>query len=399
MVDLLRRSLKNPFANFGSWFGGAPTARVVNGAVVVLTQELANVSASAGKPRNFGAVRRAIEMLANDLATVPLVVVRRDGTELTDHPAIDLLTGESNGVPVQLLRAWAIGKALDAGGNSYLGIERDSRGVPRGLLPLDAASVEVGYVAGTGLVYRVAGELVDAGDLLHFRGGLDTEQPWLGRSPLDSPSQVLMAAAVAEVALAIMAGTGMVGKIIAKHPGTLSDPASLGDAWAARHSLPENVGKPVFAGEGITPDVAAADGPARTMEAIRLGRAEVGVMFGIPAQLLAEGAGRGSAEVGQEYANFGVRPRAELIAAEMSAKLLAPGERFRHELYPLTIGDFITAGRAYPSLVQVGALASDDVRKRMGLRQLGGEYAVPKPIISGVTPQEQPAKEGAADAD
>lgn len=371
--------------------------RVVN-AAVVLTQELANVSTNAVLPRNFGAVRRAIEMLANDLATVPLVVVRRDGTELTDHPAIDLLTGESNGVPVQLLRAWAIGRSLDAGGNAYLGIQRDGSGVPRGLVPLDDASVEVAFDAGVGLVYRVAGEPVDASDLLHFRGGLDTAQPWLGRSPLDSPSQVLMAAATAEVALAIMAGSGMVGKIIAKHPGALSDPVGLGDAWGGRHSLPENVGKPAFAGEGVAPELAASDGPARTMEAIRLGRSEVGVMFGIPAQLLADGAGRGSAEVGQEYANFGVRPRAELLAAEMSAKLLAPGERFRHELHPLTIGDFIAAGRAYPSLVQVGALASDDVRKRMGLRQLGGEYAVPKPIISGVTPQEQPAKEGAADA-
>jgi hypothetical protein len=75
------------------------------------------------------------------------------------------------------------------------------------------------------------------------------------------------------------------------------------------------------------------------------------------------------------------------IDRELTRKLLPPGQMLHTDLTPITIGDFRTAGRAYAQLVQVGVLAPNDARRRMGLEPWPG-LDEPKPVISGVDPNQ-----------
>ena len=110
----------------------------------------------------------------------------------------------------------------------------------------------------------------------------------------------------------------------------------------------------------------------------------VASIFGVPAAYLEASDARTQPEVAQMYANA-LHAWSVSWCAEVTGKLCAPGQRMSIDFTPITQGDFLTAGRAYAQLMQVGALAPNDVRRRIGLPPWPG-LDEPRPVISGVTP-------------
>lgn len=360
-----------------------------------------DTSTLSSLPRDLAgvpAIVRAIQLISLDCARLPLEQRRRNGERVEDSAAISLLEGDAcdymSGVE---LRAWLRACAL-ATGNGYAFIRRDlSTGTPVALEPLAADAVTIS-TEGPTPTYKMGDQPVDSMSILHFKALVDPSAPWLGVSPVTQCARVLSTQAILDQVAEEFAKGGMIGKMGVVHPGPLTSAArtAMADAWATTHQDPANAGRPAFFGEAMEPKQLAADACARMLEAKRFGVAEVARAFNVPPQLLYEGEGRATFEVMQTYASSCLAGVLALEDAELTRKLCPVGQRIRHDLSPITVGDFVTAGRAYAQLVQVGVLAPNDVRRRMGLHEIDG-MDTPEPVISGVTPQDQQGEQDNAD--
>ena len=379
------------WSKFWRWRGSGNTVVVWDtGTLSSLPRDLSSVPA----------IVRAIQLISLDCARRPIEQRRRNGERIEDSDAISLLTGDCcDYMSGTELRAWLRACAL-ATGNGYAFIRRDlSTGAPVALEPLAADAVTI-TTEGPAPTYKMGDAPVDAMSILHFKALVDPSAPWLGVSPISQCSRVLSTQAILDQVAEEFAKGGMIGKLGVVHPGPLTSAArtAMADAWAATHQDSANAGRPAFFGEAMEPKQLAADACARMLEAKRFGVAEVARAFNVPPQLLYEGEGRATFEVMQTYASTCLAGILALEDAALTRKLCPAGQRITHDISPITVGDFVTAGRAYAQLVQVGAIAVNDVRRRMGLNEIKG-MDTPKPVISGVTPQNDPNNADAAQGD
>lgn len=345
------------------------------------------------------AIMRAISLISTDSARLQLIVRRRDGSVVDDSPVLDLLEGEQTSILSGFeLRRWLACSALTYG-NGYLWIRRDiGTGEPVALDPVDPPAVNVKLEGGEAR-YLINNVEVDDSNLIHVRAFPDPLSPWLGVSPITQCRRVLSTQAVLDQVAEELAKTGFVGKLAIEHPGPLTAKAraEMREKWMEQHHGGDKIGVPAFFGEGMKSAQLAADAAGRLLEAKKHGVEDVARAFGIPPQLLWQGEGRSQPETAQAYATHCLAPFCSGIDRELSRKLLPPGQNLHTDLTPITVGDFRTAGRAYAQLVQVGVLAPNDARRRMGLTPIDG-LDEPKPVISGVDPNQN-AQDAQEDAD
>jgi HK97 family phage portal protein len=368
----------------GSWLGKFFRRPIAQTIISYTPLTFTTVSADLlGVP----AIVRAVNLISTDSARLDLTVTRRDGSVVQDSPAVDLLYGNTASfLSGYEMRKWLATSALYFG-NGYLLIRRDLRtGDPVALDPVDPSAVSV-EIKGSEARYIVNNSVVDDSSLIHVRASTDPRSPWLGVSPIDQCSRVLGTQAILDQCIEELAKSGFVGKLAVEHPGPLTATArdSMRTKWAEQHSGADKLGFPAFFGEGMKASQMAADAASRLMDAKRMGIGEVARAFGVPPQLLYEGEGRSQPEIAQAYVTHCLAPFCAGIDAELSRKLLPPGERIKTDLVPITQGDFRTAGKAYAALIQVGALAPNDARVRLGLPRIAG-LDDPAPVISGITP-------------
>lgn len=346
------------------------------------------------------AVMRAISLISTDSARLELHVRRRDGSAVQDSPALTLLEGsESSILGGYELRRWLAASALTYG-NGYLWIRRDvGTGEAVALDPVDPAAVAVSLEDGSA-TYTINQKPVDEMNLIHVRAFPDPLSPWLGVSPVSQCRRVLSTQAILDQVAEELAKTGFVGKLAIEHPGPLTANAreQMRIKWAEQHYGGDKVATPAFFGENMKAAQLAADAAGRLLEAKRHGVEDVARAFGIPPQLLYQGEGRSQPETAQAYATHCLAPFCAGIDREFTRKLLPPGQTLHTDLTPITVGDFRTAGRAYAQLVQVGVLAPNDARRRMGLPVVAG-LDVPKPVISGVDPNQNDPQDAEDNAD
>ena len=379
----------------GSWLGKFFRRPIAQTIISYTPLTFTTVSADLlGVP----AIVRAVNLISTDSARLDLTVTRRDGSVVEDSPAVELLYGNTASfLSGYEMRKWLATSALYFG-NGYLLIRRDLRtGDPVALDPVDPSAVSV-EIKGSEARYIVNNQVVDDSSLIHVRASTDPRSPWLGVSPIDQCSRVLGTQAILDQAIEELAKSGFVGKLAIEHPGPLTATArdSMRTKWAEQHSGADKLGFPAFFGEGMKASQMAADAASRLMDAKRLGIGEVARAFGVPTQLLYEGEGRSQPEIAQAYVTHCLAPFCAGIDAELSRKLLPPGERMKTDLVPITQGDFRTAGKAYAALIQVGALAPNDARVRLGLPRIAG-LDDPAPVISGITPIANLADAGEGD--
>ena len=194
------------------------------------------------------------------------------------------------------------------------------------------------------------------------------------------------------------APTGLVGKVAFSHPGALQPAVrdAMRTAYMTQHGAAANSATPIFVGEGMKVEQLAQSMAKDVAAARAAGVKEVAALFGVPAAMLDMSDARTQPEIAQLYSNA-LSAWSANWAAELTSKLAAPGTAVSFDFSPITQGDFRTAGRAYAQLLQVGALAPNDVRKRMGFAPWPG-LDEPKPVISGVTPQQDAQQEEQPDA-
>lgn len=333
------------------------------------------------------AVQRCLTLIAGDVARCPVTVTDGAGNRVSDVTietllsvqAWEMLTGAE-------FRRWMVSEALTTG-NAFARIDIDNQGQPVALVPLATGDMSFTQDPDGTIAWTYKGVRVDYQFLLHWRALPTPGNPYWGTSPLAAASTTLEGLAYLETAFNAYAKAGGIPKLGFSHPGALRPDVrnDMRTVFMSQHGSASAAATPVFVGEGmkIEPLVPSMASDLATLRAN--GIREVASLFGVPAAYLDASDARTQPEIAQQYVSSCLEAWSVSWMAETTSKLARPGVRVAIDFSPVTQGDFRTAGRAYSQLVQVGCLAPNDVRKRLGFPPVEG-MDVPQPVISGVTP-------------
>jgi HK97 family phage portal protein len=282
-------------------------------------------------------------------------------------------------------------------GNAFAVVVVDTAGSPVALRPVATSDVSMQQQTDGSVEWRFQGQPFDYGLVLHFKALPTPGNPYWGTSPLAAASNTLEGLAALETVFTAVSRSGGIGKLAFSHPGGLQPAVrdAMRAAFMQQHGAAATVGTPIFVGEGMKVEQLGQTMVADLAAARAAGAKEVAAIFGIPAAMLDASDARTQPEIAQMYCNALLGWSASWMA-EVTSKLAAPGTRVSLDFSPITQGDFRTAGRSYAQLLQVGALSPNDVRTRLGFAPWPG-LDEPKPVISGVTPQGQPANDSQGD--
>lgn len=333
------------------------------------------------------AVQRCINTIASDIARCPVIATDKQGNPVPEPTVLELLEGQAWGdvLTGADLRRWMVAECLTTG-NAFAVVITDTAGQPVALRPISTNDVSMEQQTDGTVVWSYKGVQFDYSYAVHWKALPTPGNPYWGSSPLATSSTTLNALAYLESAFNANAKTGNLGKLSFSHPGAVKPETldAIRTAFTNRHMTPTGAAVPIFVGEGMKIEQVAQSMTADLLSARAAGVREVAALFGVPAAMLDQSDARTQPEIAQMYANA-LAGWAESWMAEVTSKLAAPGVRVRIDFSPITQGDFRTAGRAYAQMTQVGCLAPNDVRRRLGFPPVPG-LDTPRPVISGVSP-------------
>jgi HK97 family phage portal protein len=201
-----------------------------------------------------------IRVISEDVASLPLILYRRDGVDkvrATDHPLYRVLHDAPNPVMTSMVFRETLQAHALAWGNAYAEKETNSSGRTVALWPLRPDRMTVSW-EGARKVYDyvvtpgTAPIRIPSDRVFHLMGiGGDGLVGWsilrLARETLASTI------ALREYGNRVMQNDARPG-VILSHPGVLSDPAAkrLADSWDANHGGFTNAGRTAVLEEGIT---------------------------------------------------------------------------------------------------------------------------------------------------
>lgn len=333
------------------------------------------------------AVQRCINTIASDIARCPVIATDKQGNPVPEPTVLELLEGQAWGdvLTGADLRRWMVAECLTTG-NAFAVVITDTAGQPVALRPISTNDVSMEQQTDGTVVWSYKGVQFDYSYAVHWKALPTPGNPYWGSSPLAASSTTLNALAYLESAFNANAKTGNLGKLSFSHPGAVKPETldAIRTAFTNRHMTPTGAAVPIFVGEGMKIEQVAQSMTADLLSARAAGVREIAALFGVPAAMLDQSDARTQPEIAQMYANA-LAGWAESWMAEVTSKLAAPGVRVRIDFSPITQGDFRTAGRAYAQMTQVGCLAPNDVRRRLGFPPVPG-LDTPRPVISGVSP-------------
>lgn len=325
------------------------------------------------------AVNRAVSLIANDIARLPLRIASQhaDGSLIDQTgPTQRLLTQQ----PTQALHshAWRrhIVREYLLHGNCYCWIQRSGRGEALQLVPLEAGTVRTEWQDGS-LVYihNDLGELYPS-DVLHFRmpGGIDGLD---GAGLVDVGREALAQLRSQQRVAASVAANTVQPRVVLKHPGKLSTEM----AAAAKAKFQANI-----SGAGAGGTVLLQDG--MTVETLNVkvtdldfiavcnwSIAEVSRLTGVPVTMLSEHSHStfsNVVELNRSYLDTCLSHHVAMLSAEISAKLLPSTRIVDFDTTALTRGTLGDQVAAWAVAVDRGVLTRNEMRQRLGLNPIEG---------------------------
>ena len=323
------------------------------------------------------AVVRAIQLISSDIARLPLVIERNDGTIVENSPILDLLNRDaSRWQSAYEFRRYLTSNALQSGNGMAL-IRRDSTGnvVELQPMPSDVGSSEM---TENGVEYRLNGtNMLSADQVLHIGCIPDPLNPCWYLSPLDVSEFAMRLAADQDAAHSALVRTGSMGKVAIKHPGAMSDESveAIRDAWAKMHATADGASRPLILREGMTAERISQETSVSNIDSRKFSIQEIARAFGVPPEMLFQqggGALSSQAETARAYADGAIAAWASAWEAEVTRKLCAPGERARIDTRPITRGSLKDQGMAWSKLVLAGIASPNDARMAIGLPPIAG---------------------------
>lgn len=386
-----------PFVGFLSRIFGFKNA-------VVVYAQAPGFDGAQPHPTTLPAVIRATQLIANDVARLPVRIERADGSLVTDSPVIDLLTREaSRWQSGYEFRRYLTGNALTAG-NGIAIIRRDSSGAVVELQPVpsDAASCEL---TDRGTIYQIGTTQLTADQVLHVGCYPDPLNPAWFVSPIDGASFAMNLAAAQDAAHKALVHTGSMGKVALKHPGAMADETveAIRDAWATMHATPEGAARPLILREGMTAEKISQETATSNIDSRKFSVQEIARAFGVPPEMLYQqggGALASQVETARAYVDGALTQWVSAWESELTRKLCAPGERVRLDTDILLRGNLKDAGMAFSKLVLAGIMSPNDARARLGLAPMEGldtpMVSMPGGASAATGPDNNPEESGNA---
>jgi HK97 family phage portal protein len=370
----------------------------------------AGVGITEGSALSIAAVWQAVRIISETVASLPLILYRRDGSgrnRASEHSLYFLLHDEPNPeTPALVWRETILAHAL-TWGNGYAEIQRDFMGNPIALWIMTPDTIEPVRDEEDRLVYRQrrtdgGHTVIPARDVFHLRGlcwdGLK------GYSVVKTARDSLGLTMATERFGARWFGSGSRPSGVLEHPGRLSDDARtrLRDDWERMHSGVGNSSRVAILEEGLKFEalsVPPEDAQFLGTRQFQLG--EVARWFNLPPSKLRDPQASSYSSLEQENLQFvgeTLRPWLIRFEQEVACKLLRPDERRTHYAEFLVEGllraDQSARYQAYAVGRNWGWLSVNEIRARENLDPIpgGDEYLQPLNMQAlGTDPTAAPA--------
>ena len=361
----------------------------------------------------------AIRLLSESVASLPLVLYRKDRDEgrerAADHPLHRLLHGSPNDRQTAFQFREAIMLGLLCHGNGYALIDWQENGQPSALWPIEANRVSIDQDVHTGkITYKVntgtGQQQLSPDQILHIPGlcfdGLR------GYSIIYAAREAL-GSAISELAhgATYFKNAAMPSGVLV-HPGKLSEPAasSLKKTWNTAYGNPGQAHRTALLEEGLKFEpVTLNNRDSQWLESRAFSVKEVARIFRVPPHLLGdlERASYSSIEAQNlEYLTYTLRPWLSRIEQAINLKLLTPKEQ--KSLYAefltndLLRADSKTRFDSYEVALRSGWLNINEVRRMENLPGVdGGDthfFQLNTAPLEAVKDPPEPAQEATREA-
>ncbi len=375
-----QRPQKEP-SNWTSWVGGMKSTRTSAGATVTSDTAL-----------RVGALRACVTLLAESVAQLPCELYRRtdDGgrERASDHPVYDLLHSQPNQKDSSFEYFEQGQGALGLEGNHYSLIERDGRGYPSELIPINPKKVQV-LKGQDGLPYyhlTEINEVVSMRQIHHVKSfSLDG---FVGVSPIASNADSIGLAMSTEEHAAAVFERGATMSGVIERPSdkpAIKDQAAVDrllDKFAERHGGLRNAFSVALLQEGMSYKQLSMDNEkAQLLESRRFSVEEICRLYKIPLHMVqlndkSTSWGSGIESMSLGYVIYTLLPWLKRWEAAMRRDLLLPSER--RDLYiefnvsGLLRGDQKSRYEAYAIGRQWGWLSVNDIRRLENMPPIAG---------------------------
>lgn len=332
----------------------------------------------------------AVTMIAADIASLPLVLLKRgeDGGKVRydGHPLYRLLHDQPNGEMTSVMfRETLMLHALL--GNGYAEIERDGAGRPVALWPIEPHRVRLERDSSGNLKYVVtnsggkADSVIDKADMVHIAGPSPTGL--LGYDVVHQAREALGLSIAAERFGSTFFSNGTVFGGIISVAGNLNElqRKNLREAIEAKHKGTDRAHRFALLDNGATYQGIGGTTPEQSqyMELRTHQIREVARFFKMPPSRLGDLADATFANVEQEnlkYYSSCLRPWIERIEQELTVKLISPLERNKQVIEHVTEG-FLRADHGqradfYASALSHGWMTVNEVRERENMPPIAG---------------------------
>lgn len=349
------------------------------------------------KASGHAVAHRCIQLIAEQLSSVPLKVYRReaDGGRVaaSDHALYSVLQDSfSPSLTAFEGREWMLVSALMYG-NAYARIERNGRSQIAALHPLKSPSVTVEKLSSGRLRYKVAKddggtEVFTQDEVLHIR--YRTADGVLGLSPIQ------IASAAFGLALAQQDTAGAAAENSFRPAGALVFPEKLGGA--GKDDAIKKF-KDRFVGQLKANEVMVLDGGAKFetfqfnskdsefLDSRKLSNLDVCRVWGVPPSAVGITDDATYSNIGEEsraLVNRVLAPWAKRFESVYNATLLSPEARkthyIEHDLSGLLRGDLATRYEAYRVGREAGFLSVDEIRGFENMSKVDGGDTYMQPL-------------------
>jgi len=346
-------------------------------------------------------VARALELVSGDIGRLPacVQVETSAGYEKIDSPALDLIKHHPNEYQSGYEFMRYMVRTLMLQGNAGAVIRRTRGGELLELVPVLPDRFRIQYRTDGSVYYRVADipEDLEPDRVIHFR--LSGTAPLWGDSPVVRGRATLDLLAEQEATGRAHFSTGAVGKIALTSPELIGDSAvaRLRESWKASHGNAGAISTPMIMQGGMTASTVGANlSQSDWLKARNFSTQQVGMMFGIPPQMLyADETGETAEHTYTQlraYVDSCLSHYTELIGGEIQRKLLPPGERMTFDFRHMLRGSVDQVVAAARQAIDAGVMTQNEAREMLNLPRIeGGDELVFSKNYSagGLTDAEQ----------
>jgi HK97 family phage portal protein len=316
-----KKSLANPSPELLALFGATPVA--------------SGGSVSAAAALAVPAVQSAVRVVSESAASLPVQVVRIEGTTetpATDHPVQRLIDDQANDWTdwFTLIRDLvAQAQTDDRGGLAWVNWVNEK---PAEIIQLPAGQIVIEYDQATGEPrYRVGNTPTRSQSIIHVRSAFS-------RSPLSLAREAIGVAIILERHIAKFFANG------ARPSGVLETEKSFGDeavkkvlaGWKAAHQGADNAGKTplLWAGTTYRP-LTMSSVDAQLLELRKFAIIEIARAFRVPPSMLFEldrATWSNGEQQGKEFLTYSLEPWLRALEGALRRALFLPDERAKYAI-------------------------------------------------------------------